>query len=95
MSAGQLTREGLVMARAPAALERRMTVAEFLAWSEEQGDEARFELVAGLPVRLMAPTTIRHARVQRGAAEALRHAIAAAGLQCEVFESWPGVGRGR
>jgi Uma2 family endonuclease len=79
------------MARASAAVERRMTVGEFLAWSEEQGDEARFELVDGLPLRLMAPTTIRHARVQRSAAEALRQAIAAAGLQCDVFEFGPGV----
>jgi Uma2 family endonuclease len=79
------------MARASAAVERRMTVGEFLAWSEEQGDEARFELVDGLPLRLMAPTTIRHARVQRSAAEALRQAIAAAGLQCDVFEFGPSV----
>jgi Uma2 family endonuclease len=79
------------MARASAAVERRMTVGEFLAWSEEQGDEARFELVDGLPLRLMAPTTIRHARVQRSAAEALRQAIVAAGLQSDVFEFGPGV----
>lgn len=79
------------MARASAAVERPMTVGKFLAWSEEQGDEARFELVDGLPVRLMAPTTIRHARVQRSAAEALSQAIAAAGLQCDVFEAGPGV----
>jgi hypothetical protein len=32
----------------------RMTVAEFLAWSADQPDEARHELVPGRPVRLMA-----------------------------------------
>jgi Uma2 family endonuclease len=68
-----------------------MTVGEFLAWSAERPDEARFELVRGVPIRLMAPTNIRHARIQRNASEALRGAIAAAGAACEVFDAGPGV----
>lgn len=68
-----------------------MTVAEFLVWSAEQPDDARYELIAGLPVRLMAPTSIRHARIQRNASEALRSALTAAGATCEVLEAGPGV----
>lgn len=79
------------MTTASALVERRMTVAEFLAWTEEQADDARYELVAGLPVRLMAPTSIRHARIQRNAAEALRRALAKAAVPCEVFDAGPGV----
>lgn len=82
------------MAKASASIEQRMTVAEFLAWSEGFGNEDRYELVRGLPVRLMAPTIIRHARLQRNAADALRQALAAAGLRCEVFENGPGVAVG-
>jgi Uma2 family endonuclease len=82
------------MVTASPQIDRRMTVAEFLAWCGEQGDEARFELVGGVPLRLMAPTTIRHAVVQRSAADALRRAISAVGLPCQVFESGPGVAVG-
>jgi Uma2 family endonuclease len=42
----------------------------------------------------MAPTNIRHARIQRNASEALRRAIAAAGGPCEVFDAGPGVAVG-
>jgi Uma2 family endonuclease len=79
------------MAQASASAERSMTVAEFLAWSEGFGREERYELVRGVPARLMAPTIIRHARVQRNVAEALRAALATAHLRCEVFENGPGV----
>jgi Uma2 family endonuclease len=72
----------------------RMTVAEFLAWSADQPDEARHELVRGLPVRPMAPTKIWHARIQRNASEALRRTIAVAGAPCEVFDAGPGVAVG-
>lgn len=71
-----------------------MSVAEFLVWSEEQPDDARHELVAGVPVRLMAPTSIRHARIQRNASEVLRGAMAAAGIHCEILEAGPGVALG-
>jgi Uma2 family endonuclease len=79
----------------PAArTQARMTVGEFLGWSEEQADDARYELVAGVAVRLMAPTNIRHARIQRNVSEVLRGAIAAAGLPCEAFDAGPGVAVG-
>lgn len=82
------------MTTAAARTEHRMTVGEFLDWTEEQADDARYELVAGVPVQLMAPTNIRHARIQRNVSEALRGAIAAAGLPCEVFDAGPGVALG-
>jgi Uma2 family endonuclease len=82
------------MTTAAARAEHRMTVGQFLEWSEEQADDARYELVAGVPVRLMAPTNIRHARIQRSVSQALRSALAAAGVPCEVFDAGPGVAVG-
>jgi Uma2 family endonuclease len=82
------------MSTASARSQTRMTVAEFLAWREDRADDARYELVAGVPVRLMAPTSIRHARIQRSASQALRSALAAAGATCEVLEAGPGVAVG-
>jgi Uma2 family endonuclease len=79
---------------AAAQTQARMTVGQFLDWSEGQADDARYELVAGVPARLMAPTNIRHARIQRNVSEALRRAIASAGLACEVFDAGPGVAVG-
>jgi Uma2 family endonuclease len=73
------------MTTASSPFERRMSVAEFLAWSEDLADEIRYELVAGVPVRLMAPPTIRHARIQANVSAALRQALAAAGAPCQVF----------
>ena len=74
--------------------QTQMTVGEFLAWSADQPDEARHELVRGMPVRLMAPTNLRHARIQRNASATLRRAIAAAGAPCEVFDAGPGAAVG-
>ena len=82
------------MTTAAARTQPHMTVGEFLDWSEEQADDARHELVAGVPVRLMAPTNIRHARIQRSISAALRGAIGAASLPCEVFDAGPGVAVG-
>jgi Uma2 family endonuclease len=82
------------MSTASARSQPRMTVAEFLAWREDLPDDARYELIAGVPVRLMAPTSIRHARIQRNVSEALRSALAAAGTTCEVLEAGPGVAVG-
>ena len=82
------------MTTAAARTQSRITVGEFLDWSAEQADDARYELVAGEPIRLMAPTNIRHARIQRNVGEALRRAIATAGLPCEVFDAGPGVALG-
>ena len=82
------------MSTAAAQTHPRMTVEDFLAWSEEQPDDARYELVAGAPLRLMAPTNIRHARIRRNASDALRAAIVASGRSCEVFDAGPGVAVG-
>lgn len=82
------------MTTAEARTEQWMTVAEFLAWSVEQPDEARYELVAGVPLRLMAPTNIRHAQIQSNASQALRRTIVEAGLPCRVYDAGPGVAVG-
>jgi Uma2 family endonuclease len=71
-----------------------MSVAEFLVWSEEQPDDARHELVAGVPVRLMAPTSIRHAQIQYNASAALRQVLTDARLPCRVYDAGPGVALG-
>jgi len=71
-----------------------MSVAEFLVWSEEQPGDARYELVAGVPVRLMAPTSIRHAQIQYNASAALRRALNDAGVACRVYDAGPGVALG-
>jgi Uma2 family endonuclease len=82
------------MTTAAARTEHRMTVGEFLDWSEEQADDARYELVAGVPVRLMAPTIIRHAQIQYNAGQGLRRAIGEAALPCRVYDAGPGVAVG-
>ena len=82
------------MTTAPAQTLPRMTVAEFLLWRSELGDGRRHELVGGQPVRLMSPTNIRHARIQRNASDALSHAIAGAGVSCKVLDAGPGVAVG-
>jgi Uma2 family endonuclease len=71
-----------------------MTVGEFLAWRADLADDGRYELVAGQPIRLMSPTNIRHARIQRDASEALRRAVAGAGVPCKVFDAGPGIAVG-
>lgn len=81
------------MTTAAARTRSRMTVGEFLDWSEEQADDARYELVAGVPLRLMAPTNIRHAQIQYNAGQALRRAIGEATLPCRGYAG-PGVAVG-
>jgi Uma2 family endonuclease len=71
-----------------------MTVEDFLVWTEEQPDDARYELVAGIPLRLMAPTNLRHAQIQSNASQALRLSLAEAGLRCRVYDAGPGVAVG-
>jgi Uma2 family endonuclease len=82
------------MGTAARRTEHHMTVGEFLDWSEGQADDARYELVAGVPVRLMAPTNIRHAQIQHNAGQALRRSIADATLPCRVYDAGPGVAVG-
>ena len=60
----------------------RMTVDQFLVWAE--GQPGRWELVDGEPVR-MAPERARHNKIKYLVCRALDDAVAAAGLDCEVF----------
>ena len=62
--------------------QRRMTVEEFLAWSECQ--EGRYELVDGL-VYAQAAERVAHARMKLRIAAALSNAIKARGLDCEAL----------
>ena len=82
------------MTTAAAQSQPRMTVGDFLDWSEEQPDDARYELVAGVSLRLMAPTNLRHAQIQSNASQALRRSLAEAGLPCRVYDAGPGVAIG-
>ncbi len=61
----------------------KMNVEEFLAWAERQ-PEGRFELVDG-EVVAMSPERVRHTIVKLEVAIALREAIRARGLPCQVF----------
>lgn len=63
---------------------RRMTADEFLAWAMAQPEGARYELVAG-EVVAMAPERAAHGRAKLAAVDALRAAVARAGLTCEAF----------
>ncbi len=68
------------MASAPL---KRMTVDEFLAWTEGQPGQ-RFELVHGQPIA-MSPERARHANAKHAVARALESGIGRAGLPCHVF----------
>jgi Uma2 family endonuclease len=68
----------------------RMTVEEFLAWTDARNDEARFELDDG-EIVAMAPERIVHARAKFAIARTLADSVAKAGLPCEVFVEGPGV----
>src|SRR5688500_12660530 len=63
---------------------RRMTADEFLDWAMAQPEGVRYELVAG-EVAAMAPERASHARAKVAVFDALRAAVAAAGLPCEAF----------
>jgi Uma2 family endonuclease len=82
------------MTTAAARSQPHMTVGEFLDWNEEQADDARYELVAAVPVRLMAPTNLRHAQIQYNAGLQLRRSVDEAGLPCRVYDAGPGVAVG-
>jgi Uma2 family endonuclease len=68
----------------------RMNVEEFLAWSERQPAEDRYELVDGEVVP-MSPERYRHSLVKFEAAKALDAAVKAAGLPCRALPDGPGV----
>jgi Uma2 family endonuclease len=82
------------MTTTSAHTEPRMTVRDFVAWRADLTDDARYELVGGQPVRLMSPTSLRHAQIQQNASGALRQALRAAGLSCRVYDAGPGVAVG-
>jgi Uma2 family endonuclease len=63
---------------------RRMTADEFLDWAMAQPEGARYELVAG-EVVAMAPERAVHGRAKVAVLDALRAAVAKAGLPCEAF----------
>jgi len=61
-----------------------MTVDEYLAWSERQTEKYRTELINGQVVA-MAPELVLHNRIKGEIYIALRAAIAAGKLPCEVM----------
>lgn len=63
----------------------RMTVPDFLAWSETWAEGERWELAEGVPVR-RARRPGRHAPVKSDLAAELARAVAAAGVEATV---WP------
>jgi Uma2 family endonuclease len=82
------------MNTASARSEPRMTVGGFLAWRADLSDDGRYELIGGQPVRLMAPTNLRHAQIQQNVSGALRRGLRSAGLPCRVYEAGPAVALG-
>jgi Uma2 family endonuclease len=65
------------------AVQRKMTVTEFLDWAEKQ-PKGRYELVDG-QVITMSPERNRHALVKLNVATALQAAVARAQVDCTVF----------
>jgi Uma2 family endonuclease len=71
-------------ARMNIALQRPMTVADYLAWSETRGELGRTELINGRIVA-MTPERVEHVEVKLAAALALRIAISRAGVGCHAL----------
>lgn len=65
-------------------VRRTLTVADYLAWAEAQGDVTRTELIDGQVVA-MSPELVEHNRVKGAVFVALRTAVKKAGIQGEVF----------
>ncbi|WAJ31088.1 Uma2 family endonuclease [Antarcticirhabdus aurantiaca] len=68
-----------------------MTVEEFLAWAEIQPGESRYELIDGIPVRLMAPEAARHVDAKARIWLLMSRAIRSAALPCRAFVDGIGV----
>ncbi len=66
------------------ALQRVMTVADYLAWADTQNERRRTELINGQVVA-MAPERIGHIEVELAAAVALKSAVSRAGLSCHAL----------
>jgi Uma2 family endonuclease len=67
-----------------------MTVDEYLAWSDRQSERQRTELINGQVVA-MAPERVAHNRIKITVLLALRQAVTAAHLACEVLTDGVGV----
>ena len=78
-----MTRSALAFDQVPDGTAR-MTVDEFLAWSERQPDETRYELVDGCVVEMQAERN-RHALVKARVLRLLEDAVLAADLPCTAF----------
>jgi Uma2 family endonuclease len=66
------------------ALHRAMTVDEYLAWGDRQGERPRTELINGQIVT-MAAERIAHNRIKVATIITLHRALEAANLPCEVL----------
>jgi Uma2 family endonuclease len=72
------------------ALRRAMTIDEYLAWGEAQGERQRTELINGQVV-VMPPERVVHSRVKGLVHLALLQAVKASGLPCEALPDGPTV----
>jgi Uma2 family endonuclease len=66
------------------ALRRAMTVADYLAWVEAQGEVKRVELINGQVVA-MSPELVVHNRTKGRVLAALQRALVKAGIEGEAF----------
>jgi Uma2 family endonuclease len=66
------------------ALRRAMTVDEYLAWSENQSERQRTELING-QIITMPSERVRYSRIKGSVHLALRQAVKAANLPCEAL----------
>jgi Uma2 family endonuclease len=69
----------------------RMNVEEFLAWSEPEKEDYRYELVDGEVVAVPRVETVGHNLAKGAAGFTLNDAVRAAGLPCVVLFKGPGV----
>lgn len=67
-----------------------MTVAEYLAWYDEQPEGHRYELHEGVPVRMQSER-VTHSETKLATRDALRSGIRAAGHACHVVVDGPQV----
>jgi Uma2 family endonuclease len=75
---------------APARLEVRMNVDEFLAWTARQPETEHYELVDGEIVPI-SPERMWHNLVKLDVVIALREAVRNAGVSCTVFTDGIGI----
>lgn len=66
------------------ALRKVLTVADYLAWAEAEGDGSHTELINGQIVA-MSPEVVAHNRIKGRVFLALSRAVAEAGVHGEVF----------